>query len=86
MTNWDKIPTSGWKGVSGSWADHERYEKHREEQSAEEERRRTAKENLASFNANVADWYSTCRTCGKTRRGTLKELSGPCECANANAS
>lgn len=31
---------------------------------------------LSKFN----DWYGTCRTCNKERKGTIAELKQPCGC------
>lgn len=71
---------SNWKNVSGSWDDLRKREAKKQEFKDEEERRKTARENLKAFNEKQNDWYGTCRHCGKERTGTLKELSAPCDC------
>lgn len=40
----------------------------------------TAQVRLAAFNQKQEDWHGKCRKCGKSRVGTLADLSKPCQC------
>lgn len=84
-TNWDQLKVvSSWGGENRSWEQIGKIEEKRAAWAEEEERRKTAKDNLNAFNAKQSDWYGTCRFCGQKRIGTLEELSAPHNCKERN--